>query len=71
MYVKVCVWEDLAERVLAVIDRKGLNIEASGFLLVTQYEGKYGKSMLIELMDVRELKMFNRDGDLEKVLNNS
>ena len=34
-----------------------------------QYEGKYGKSLLIELMDVREIKLFNRDGDLERVLN--
>ena len=68
MYVKVCVWENLAEKALAVIDRKGLNIEAGGFLLVTQYEGKYGKSVLIELKDVRELKVFNRDGDLQQVL---
>ena len=69
MYVKVCVWENLAEKALAVIGRKGLNIEASGFLQVKQYEGKYGKSMLIELMDVRELKMFDRDGELKEVLN--
>ena len=52
MYVKVCVWEGLAEKALAVVNRKGLNIEASGFLQVKQYEGKYGKSILIELMDV-------------------
>jgi single-stranded DNA-binding protein len=69
MYVKVCVWEALAEKALAVIDRKGLNIGASGFLQVKQYEGKYGKSVLIELMDVRELKMFDRDGELVQVLN--
>jgi single-stranded DNA-binding protein len=68
MYVKVCVWEDLAEKVLAVIDRKGLNLEASGFLLVKQYEGEHGKSILIELKDVREVKLFNRDGDLQQVL---
>jgi len=71
MFVKVCVWEDLAEKALAVIGRKGLNIEASGFLQVKQYEGKYGKSMLIELMDVRELKMFDRDGVLQQVLSNN
>ena len=35
MYVKVCVWEALAEKALAVIVKKGLNVEASGFLLVT------------------------------------
>ncbi|MGB5924891.1 MAG: hypothetical protein WBH01_02210 [Dehalococcoidia bacterium] len=68
MYVKVCVWEDLAEKALAVIDRKGLNVEASGFLLIKQYEGEYGKSVLIELKDVREVKLFNRDGELEQVL---
>ena len=68
MYVKVCVREELARKALDVIDRKGLNIEASGFLQVKQYEGKYGKSILIELMDVRELKLFNRDGELEQVL---
>lgn len=68
MYVKVCVWENLAEKALAAIDRKGLNIEASGFLQVKQYEGKYGKSILIELMDVRELKVFDRDGVLQQVL---
>jgi len=68
MFVKVCVWEGLAEEALSVIDRKGLNIEASGYLVIVQYEGKYGKSLLIELKDVRELKMFNRDGELLKVL---
>lgn len=34
MYVKVCVWEELAERALAAIGKKGLNIEVSGFLQV-------------------------------------
>ena len=68
MYVKVCVWEDLAEKVLAVIDRKGLNIGASGFLLVKQYEGEHGKSILIELKDVREVRVFDRDGNLKEVL---
>lgn len=68
MYVKVCVWEALAEKALAVVDRKGLNIEASGFLLVTWYEGVHGKTQLIELKDVRELKMFDRDGVLQQVL---
>ena len=33
MYVKVCVWEELAEKVLDIIDKKGLNVEAGGFLL--------------------------------------
>ena len=70
MYVKVCVWEGLAEKALSVIVRKGLNLEAGGFLLVTQYEGKHGKSVLIELKDVRELKVFDRDGELKQVLSN-
>jgi len=70
MYVKVCVWEALAEKALSVIDRKGLNVEASGLLLVTQYEGVHGKTQLIELKDVRELKVFDRDGELEQVLSN-
>jgi hypothetical protein len=64
------VWEGLTEKALGVIGRKGLNIEASGFLQVKRYEGKYGKSMLIELMDVHELKMFDRDDSLEQVLTN-
>jgi len=68
MYVRICVWEALAVKALSVIDRKGLNVEARGFLQVKQYEGKHGKSMFIELMDVRELKLFNRFGDLEQVL---
>lgn len=68
MYVKVCVWEGLAEKALGVIVRKGLNIEVSGFLQVKQYEGKYGKSVLIELKDVREVKVFDRGGVLQQVL---
>ena len=68
MYVKVCVWEALAEKVLSVVDRKGLNIEASGFLVVSWYEGEHGKTQLIELKDVHEVKVFNRDGGLEKVV---
>jgi single-stranded DNA-binding protein len=70
MYVKVCVWEGLAEKALGVIIRKGLNIEVSGFLQVKQYEGKYGKSILIELKDVREVKLMDRDGNLQQVITN-
>ena len=68
MYVKVCVWKELAEKVLGVIDRKGLNVEVSGFLLARQYEGQHGKSMLIELKDVGEVRMFDREGVLQQVL---
>jgi len=68
MWIKVCVWQELAKKVLTVIDRKGINIEACGYLVVIQYEGKHGKSQLIELKEVRELKVFDRDGDLQQVL---
>lgn len=68
MYVKVCVWEELAEKAFSVIDRKGLNIEASGFLVISWYEGVHGKTQLIELKDVREVKVFDRDGVLVQVL---
>lgn len=68
MWVKVCVWEALAEKALSVLDKKGLNVEAAGYLVVVEYEGKYGKSVLIELKDVRELKLFDRDGELLQVI---
>ncbi len=41
---------------------------ASGMLLVRQYEGKHGKSVAIDLKNVRELIIYNRDGQLEKAL---
>ena len=68
MWVKVTVWDKLAERALKVIDRKGIAVEASGMLLVRQYEGKYGKSLAIELKNVRELRIYDKDGELEEVL---
>ena len=71
MFVKVCVWEELAEKALPLLDRKGLNVEASGFLLVRLYEGAHGKSVLIELLGVRELKFFDVYGELKQVLNDS
>jgi len=68
MYIKVYAWEELARKALGVIDRKGLNIEASGSLLVKESEGEDGKSVEIDLEDVRELKVFDRDGVLQQVL---
>lgn len=68
MWVKVAVWDKLAEEALKVIDRKGIAIEANGMLQVRQYEGEHGKSVAIELKNVRELKIYDRDGQLEKVL---
>ncbi len=68
MYVDIPVWESVAEQANEVLDRKGVHIEASGFLQITPYEGRHGKSVSIVLKDVRELKIFDRDGELEKVL---
>ena len=68
MWMNVPVWDKLAEEALEVIDRKGIAIEASGMLLVRLYEGKHGTSVAIELKNVREVKIYNRDGELEKVL---
>jgi len=68
MYVKVCVWEDVAEKVYAVIDRKGMNVEVGGYLVARLYEGKFGKTMIIELKEARELKVFDRDGNLRQVV---
>lgn len=68
MWVMIAVWEKLAEQALEAIDKKGVKVEASGMLAVRLYEGKRGKSVAIELKNVRELKVFDRDGELEKVL---
>lgn len=67
-WVIVPVWEGLAEQALDVIDKKGVCVEASGMLQVRLYEGKRGKAMAIELKNVRELRVYNRDGELVKVL---
>jgi single-stranded DNA-binding protein len=68
MWVKVTVWDKLAEQALAVIDKKGIAVEASGMLQVRQYEGKRGTSVAIALKNVRELRIYDRDGELVKVL---
>lgn len=68
MWVNVPVWDKLAEEALEVIDRKGIVIEASGMLLVRLYEGKHSTSVAIELKNVREVKIYNRDGESEKAL---
>ena len=68
MYVKVCVWEDVAEKVYAVIDRKGMNVEVGGYLVARLYEGKFGKTMIIELKEVCEVRVYSREGILEQVL---
>jgi len=68
MWVKVPVWEKLGEEAVNLIDKKGIPIEASGMLQVTLYEGKHGKAMDIELKNVRELKIYDRDGKLMKLI---
>jgi single-stranded DNA-binding protein len=67
-WVKVPVWDDLAQEALDVIDKKGIAVEASGMLQIRLYEGKRGKAVAIELKNVRELKIYDRDGNLKKVL---
>jgi len=68
MWVTVTVWDKLAEKALKVIDKKGIKVEASGWLQVRQYEGKYGKQVAIDVKNVRELKIYDRDGELVEVL---
>ena len=68
MWVHVTVWDKLAEEVLEVIDRKGINIEVGGMLQVKLYDSRHGKDVWIELKGVRELKVYDRDGELIKVL---
>jgi len=68
MWVIVTVWERLAEQVLDVIDTKGMKVEASGIQAVRLFEGKRGKQVEIALRNVREVKIYSRDGELEKVL---
>ena len=60
--------EKLAEQALDAINTKGVKVEASGILVVRLYEGRRDKQVEIALKGVRELKVYNRDGELEKVL---
>ena len=68
MCVKVPVWEKLGEEAVNLIDKKGMAIEASGMLQVTLYDGKHGKTLDIELKNCRELKIYDRDGKLLKLI---
>ena len=68
MWVVITVWEKLAEQALEAIDKKGVKVEASGMLAVRPYEGRRGKQVEIALKNVRELRIYDRDGELEKVL---
>jgi len=68
-WVVVPVWAELAEEALKVIDKKGMCVEASGMLQVRQYEGMRGRNVAIVLKDVRELRIYDRHGELKQVLN--
>lgn len=68
MWVNVPVWAKLAEEVIEVIDRKGIAVEANGMLLVRLYNGEHGTNVAIELKNVRELRVYDRDGELVRVL---
>lgn len=68
MWVHVTVWKDLGELALPLLNDKGIAVEASGMLQVRLYEGKGGTNVWIALRNVRELKIYGRDGNLEKVL---
>jgi len=68
MYVDIPVWESLAEQANQELDRKGTHVEANGYLNVRLYLGKRGTALAIELKDVRELRIYDRDGELGKVL---
>lgn len=67
-WVNVPVWEVLAEQAVEVIDKKGICVEASGMLQIRLYEGKRGRAVAVELKNVRELRIYDRDGELVKVL---
>lgn len=68
MWISVPVWAELAKEALKVIDKQGIAVEASGMLQVRQYEGQKGRSVAIELKDVRELRIYDRGGELKQVL---
>ena len=70
MWVMIAVWGKLAEQALEAIGKKGVKVEASGMLVVRQYvsERTGATKVAIELKGVRELKIFDRNGDLVKVL---
>ena len=67
-WVIVPVWEELAEQAVEVIDKKGICVEASGMLQIRMYEGKGGRAVAVELKNVRALRIYDRDGELVKVL---
>jgi single-stranded DNA-binding protein len=67
MWVNVALWESDAEEVLKVLDKKGMAVEASGLLLVKKFSGgRDGSGVSIDLKNVGELKIFDRNGELIK-----
>ena len=68
MWTKIVVWEKLAELAENVIDRKGICVEAKGMLHYWLYDGKRGKQVTSVLKNVRELRIYDRYGELVQVL---
>jgi len=68
IYIKVHAREGLAQKALDAIDMKGMNIEASGSLLVKDVEDEDGTSLELDLEDVRKIKVFDKGGVLQQVL---
>lgn len=68
MWVKITVWEEVAEKAVEVVNRKGIPIEARGMLQASLYEGKRGVAMEMVLRNVRGIKVFDRDGRLTEVI---
>jgi single-stranded DNA-binding protein len=68
MWVHVTVWDKLAKEVVEVLSGKGIPVEASGMLHARLYEGKRGRDVWIELKNVREVRVYDRDGQVVKEL---
>ena len=68
MWVHVAVWGELAEKALNVLDKKGIAVEVEGMLQVRKYSSKHGVDVWIELKRVREIKVYDRDGELVETL---
>ena len=68
MWVHVAVWDKLAEKAMEVLDKKGIAVEVSGMLQVWMYDSKHGADVWVVLKNVREVKVYDRDGELLETL---